>query len=439
MVTSTKAKTGRKHKPHETREGKHIDGLRKCPDGRWRYRDPKTGRDVKFTEPDERLAVARFYRATASTEDTIRLPGRLANKPFATTPPVLGHIEPEDWQAAAEYDPAQDGRVKIDSAEMWAWLRTQIIERPKYVAKMVGIEQIGYLESLPKPTPSPTLDEVGKLYHERAKITDHWRTMSGKYWDEFVGMVGVTTLREVTQDVVVNYYDSILALDQSPTYAKHRFTQLRTILHFARRRGQWVDDVSRVLNYMAILVPPKAVAMDPQPIAREDFWTLHRAADTQMRAMLLLALNAALYPSEVAAVMWADLDLDRGTLVMDRNKTGVPRVAVLWAETIAALKALDRRTEAVSLTDATRQQHNGNTVAKAFRRIRHNPKLQFSHVRDGAYTSACESSAVQFDHARILAGHRTGMADHYVKRRPTLVSDACKAIYDAYFPPTPKK
>lgn len=48
-----------------------MPGLYKCPDGRWRI--SATG--AKFTEPDERRAVARFL--TAQQAPTVPVPSRL--------------------------------------------------------------------------------------------------------------------------------------------------------------------------------------------------------------------------------------------------------------------------------------------------------------------------------------------------------------------------
>jgi integrase len=37
-----------------------------------------------------------------------------------------------------------------------------------------------------------------------------------------------------------------------------------------------------------------------------------------------------MYGGEVAALDWADLDLEKGTLITERTKTGIVRIAVLW-------------------------------------------------------------------------------------------------------------
>ena len=46
------------------------------------------------------------------------------------------------------------------------------------IAERTGIEQIGYLADLPRPKPSPTLEEVGRLYLEQKKISANWLAKS---------------------------------------------------------------------------------------------------------------------------------------------------------------------------------------------------------------------------------------------------------------------
>lgn len=58
--------------------------------------------------------------------------------------------------------------------------------------------------------------------------------------------------------------------------------------------------------------------------------------------------------------------------------------------------------------------------------------MEFNALRDGAYTAACEAG-VDINVTRILAGHSSGMADHYVQRRPAIVRPACEAVEKHYF------
>jgi hypothetical protein len=52
-------------------------------------------------------------------------------------------------------------------------------------------------------------------------------------------------------------------------------------------------------------------------------------------------------------------------------------------------------------------------------------------VRDSSYTAAVEAG-IDLNVCKLLAGHSTGISDHYVKRRPQMVAAACDAIAKAY-------
>jgi hypothetical protein len=61
MVKSI-SKTGRPQAFYRTSWGERIDGLALLADGRWKISGPKT---IKFSERDERLAVARYHAIMA--------------------------------------------------------------------------------------------------------------------------------------------------------------------------------------------------------------------------------------------------------------------------------------------------------------------------------------------------------------------------------------
>ena len=62
-------------------------------------------------------------------------------------------------------------------------------------------------------------------------------------------------------------------------------------------------------------------------------------ANTQMRAMILLGVNAGLGNSDVAGLPVTAVNLQTGWLDFPRPKTGIARRCPLWPETIAAIKA----------------------------------------------------------------------------------------------------
>jgi integrase len=74
---------------------------------------------------------------------------------------------------------------------------------------------------------------------------------------------------------------------------------------------------------------------------------LAAVTDPQLRAMILLALNAGFGNGDCAQLPLSALDLERGWVRYARPKTGIERRCPLWPETVAALwEARDQRPEA---------------------------------------------------------------------------------------------
>lgn len=71
----------------------------------------------------------------------------------------------------------------------------------------------------------------------------------------------------------------------------------------------------------------------------EQIRALLDVAGPQMKAMILLGINAAFGNTDVSSLPISALDLKAGTVTFPRPKTGAPRRAVLWQETIAAIEA----------------------------------------------------------------------------------------------------
>jgi integrase len=66
----------------------------------------------------------------------------------------------------------------------------------------------------------------------------------------------------------------------------------------------------------------------------------------QLRAMILLGVNAGLGNSDIGNLSQSALDLDAGIIDFPHPKTGIPRRCPLWPETVQALRdALDLRPE----------------------------------------------------------------------------------------------
>ena len=101
--------------------------------------------------------------------------------------------------------------------------------------------------------------------------------------------------------------------------------------------------------------------------------TLIDLATPQMRAMVLLAINAGLGNNDVGQMKWRHVDIETGWLHFPRPKTGIDRRAKLWRETTEAIAAISHeRSELVFVTkygNSWSKDSRDNPVAKAFRKL----------------------------------------------------------------------
>lgn len=394
-------------------------------------------------EPDEDLAVQRFLKA-ANADSNL---GKLKTHPDALS--LAWDIYDRSMAARLQGQPLLSYTVEkgaggngwsvVDdhlSPDQWQYLRRTLIDHPKWVAQKVGLEQVGWLPDLKRPTESPKLTDLMEVYAGKPGITSEEIARCRRFWKEFVEIVGIQTLRELEHEHVEKYEAAITDKDLAAKSIKHRYTRVRTVIAYAMRRGKGQEDCRRALDKLAMLEVEDVNTLNPNPIKPADFWKVHAAAgkagDTAFAALMLFALNAALYPSEVGAVRWEDVDLGRAEFSTRRNKTKVPRVATLWPETIDALKAMPR--DRATIFNTKVQQYSRMSIHRDWTVHRTEAKVKdgitFGMIRDAAFTIGCQES---LDQARVLAGHRLpGAVDHYVLRNAQFVKRACDAIRAAF-------
>jgi len=435
-MVKTLRKKGRPQGSYRTSWGEQISGLIRLADGRWKICSTKR----KFTEPDERLAVVRFKN---ETDPTVDIPTQHQGDIDAASGTFLKRLHAgQPTYYGISVDPGQAATLSTGNfqpaPELWAWLRQQILGRPEYVATMTGIEQISYLGELSKPVPSHSLTEILDAYTAKTGLSGEECGRIKRFWKQFAGMVGIKTIREITHNHVEGYEKAIGKLGLSPKSVKHRYSGIKTVIAYAMKRGKSPADCRKALDCLAMLEVEGVNTLDPKPIQPDDFWKIYRAAekagDSTFAGMMLFALNAALYSSEVGAVKWDDVDLNRGEFAIKRHKTKVPRVAMLWPETIKALKRIERN-HRETVFNTCRQAYNRFSIHRDWTKYRTVAKVRdgvtFAMIRDAAFTEACR---VSLDQSRVLAGHRLpGAVDHYVLRNPPFVKDACEAIRKLFY------
>jgi integrase len=170
----------------------------------------------------------------------------------------------------------------------------------------------------------------------------------------------------------------------------------------------------------------------PKMFEAEELRRLIDGAGVQLRAMILLGINAGFGNADCAALPLSAVSVNREWITFPRPKTGVSRRCPLWPETAAALRAvIDERPdpggyEAVELVFVTKygrpwaKRNKGEAVAHEFAKLLrrldlYRPGLGFYAIRHTFRTIA--DGTRDFPAVRLMMGHVDGSIDDVYRER----------------------
>ena len=160
---------------------------------------------------------------------------------------------------------------------------------------------------------------------------------------------------DITQDDFAELREA-LATTRGPVGLGNSIQRTRSVFKFAHEAGML--DAPTVFGPRFKRPSKKVMRLDraktgPRLLERDELISILGVAGRQMRAMVLLALNAGLGNSDLANLPLSAVNLDTGWVDYPRPKTGIPRRFPLWPETLDALKAvLAKRTKPKEKADA---------------------------------------------------------------------------------------
>jgi integrase len=132
-----------------------------------------------------------------------------------------------------------------------------------------------------------------------------------------------------------------LAKKWGPVTLGNVIQRIRVIFKFAWDNGL----IDRPVRYGQAFKRPsrKVVRIDrakkgPKLFTVDEIRRLLDAAGVQMKAMILLGINAGFGNADCGHLPLSTLDLDAGMIDFPRPKTGIPRRCPLWAETVQAIR-----------------------------------------------------------------------------------------------------
>ncbi len=417
------------------------------------YTDNQTGkRHKKYFGRDIIKAVKEFGKFTNKNESVIlELDiSKLPSKNIQTGYIQWSEIEDDTTVVIDTYDLVGHRRVGLREDVFWDTVGNEIRKSPANrakIAQLTGIEQIAYLDTLKPPVRPLTLQEIGNRYFSREikPLDVSEKADSIRWWTQFSKIIGVTTIRDITFEHLQTYQDTIWSVANkkkySPTYIKHRFDKVKTILNYVKSKIEHKDDFNRVLEYCLNFVYPAKAKTEAYPIKAKDFKAVLAIADIKHSAIFLLAANIGAYAQDIRDIKKTDIDLKSKTLRMYRGKTSVIRVASLWNRTVQAIQAYqndspDNNTDYLFISRIG-TPYRAERVRKTWEKLRPRAKIKksvkFEHIRDAAAT-------IPFDHGesvdtiKLILGHKvSGITDDYIRRSVKRTINACQILEQYYF------
>jgi integrase len=180
--------------------------------------------------------------------------------------------------------------------------------------------------------------------------------------DRLVSTFGSTRL---VDDLAASDFEALrdsMAKQWGPVRLGNEIQKVRTVFKYGYESGL----IEKPVRYGPQFKKPSASVMrrhraktGQRMLEADELRKVLKSADPQLKAMILLGINAGFGNHDIATLPLSALDLDGGWIDYPRPKTGIARRCPLWSETIAALRAAialrpkPRQEEAVGLVFVT--------------------------------------------------------------------------------------
>ncbi len=242
---------------------------------------------------------------------------------------------------------------------------------------------------------------------------------------------------------------SSMAKKWGPARLANQIQRVRSVFKYAYEN----DLIDKPIRFGSEFKKPSAKTMrkerakrGPRLFQPKELQAMFGAASPQIKAMLLLGINAGFGCTDCATLPLRALDLKGGWVNFPRPKTGVSRRCPLWTETIDAVKlAIKHRPDAKDDTlrslvfigqrgagfAQAKQTHwlvSGETVALLKRLKLHRPGIGFYALRHTFQTVAEEAhdlAAVQ-----SIMGHAPSSNDMSAVYRERISDERLRAVAD---------
>ena len=342
-----------------------------------------------------------------------------------------------------KYTIIPETKAKISEQEHIEWLKKEI-QNPKKLARKTGIEALAQIDRLMiKEDDIPLKDLLKNYLNKKKTISKVEEQQSKRFFNEFLKVIDCKKVDEITLKDVIKYEDYLHSLDLSPKSITNKMNKVSTIINYNLGRYDNTH-LQQVRNWLKGLDRPQSdKPFNPALMSLDNFNKLYEVSKLKWKLFLLLGLNCAMYPTDIANLKMENIDLEEGTIFYRRSKTGkVLAVSTLWKRTHKLLKEYieKERTGKSKYVFISRlgTKYSPKAITEAFARtVRKNAGLgsdvSFSHLRD-TFATLAQDLGYSLDQINLVLGHATGINDRYaVRNAGKLTKEICEAVEKEFF------
>ena len=395
-----------------------------------------TGTKRKWLGSDLAVAVAKFTAMITKLKGEQEQFATVTTEVFASAP--MGSYDLE----TGEYHGAKVS-VQIKESEHIEWLKKEL-QDPKALAKKTGLEFFAQIDRLMiKEDDIPLKDLLTNYLNKKKTISKVEEQQSKRFFNEFIKEIDCKYVDEISLKDIIAYEDYLHSLDLSPKSITNKMNKVSTIINYNLGRYENTH-LQQVRNWLKGLDRPESdKPFNPSLMSLENFNKLYEVSDIKWKLWLLLGLNCAMYPTDIANLKMENIDIEAGTIFYRRSKTGkVLAVSTLWKRTHKLLKQYieTERTGKSKYVFISRlgENYSPKGITEQFRRtVRKNAGLDksvnFNHLRD-TFATLGQDLGYSQEQVNLVLGHSTGINDRYAVRNASkLTKDICEGVEKEFY------
>jgi hypothetical protein len=285
--------------------------------------------------------------------------------------------------------------------------------------------------------------------NELVEIEKTWKNFTDTIRKSYVGQITKGDINKYANACLSSYHQD----NYSTTWVRKRFDFVKRVWNYSTKQYDSREIEQVRLWCTSLLVPPAQIIQHPPKLIQPDMFNLLLSiANPFEKAFLMLSMNTAYYATDIANAPMSALNWDQRYITYRRNKKGhVSRAAVLWEETIQALKVVtNHQGETIFWNPTTKKAFNKYYFSKLFSelvdkavekakqddlKIAVDPDITHSNCRDSVET-ICKivGNGIQESCDAVL-GHKRDISKFYTDANtyPLISNKACSAVWGFYF------